>query len=1409
MKMQLNKRGQFSIIAALLVAVILVATVMSTYAAIRYNSVDSQPQTLSSVDEVNQALRQLLGFTVGYYGSILQVTGNASYAQDLSRNYLNSGLQNIAEIRPENGLSFAWENLTLQVNWFGTESYSSGKLNVTYDLGGLGLYGLSYSPECRLDLQVYESASGSPASMSIVQNEQEPLNTLVKDNFKFYRYLDSDQAWELVTPPSDVEVTADGTYYIDAPAGVDSSCYTIQVKDARGVMVVGASFNGYASPLTWNSSYSDGDYVDIYNSTVSPPIDIGTHSNFAVQQATPGSIFDVLKEGVSSTTTTDFYPSSFTLRSSTTNPSGGLSDLQAERGGYMQFHSYPSAFGTSTFFGYDTKGGTASNFANVRGSKFTCITGGLASSITSYLTYSPATSTFGNTATGSSGQSIVDTIRGQRFTSPGSVTAAQSISAYLDLPLVTFGDGTAEGSYFSGSIEDYIRGSSFTCTDSGTLQSISAYIQCTTAAKNMKAAIYNEGTHTFIAETQQVNVGIATNWVTFTFASPPSVSAGSSYVLVVCSFSGSGSAYLYYTTFGGSNQGHSVSQTYGSWPGTASFAHNNYRYSIFATYVPQSHNVKAAIYDSSNNLVATSQENAVSSGGWVGFTFASPPTLAASTNYVLVVWAQSGVGTVNLEYSSSFGGNGRYNGRTYGSWPSSVAFTSDTNQYCIYCSYIPSVKAQAAIYSGSGGIIAVTEEKTLTTTNGWVTFNFPSQPILAASTEYVLEVWSSNPTNVNTYYNVGSVRYFQGSGTYPNWPGTVTDQGARTYSIYCTYTPITQYTAGVEFTGSSNILDWTQLVWKVNGTLTSAADVTLQLCNQVSGQYPTSGSGYASFTGATSTNGTWTISTNPANFRDSVSPGEWKLNVTAVSTSQFDMKLDLTRYTSTNAYYGLDLEEQWTNVNITRPNYDLCIKTGALASDPMMVDVWNNQTGSGYWSSLFNATTPLVQNTWNNVSVTQYVTSSTFTIRFRSNDTSDAQQASWNVSTVELRPQPDLGIILSQQDSTTAVEWLQNGTMRRLGQNLQLTSEERPIPPIPVRAIHLNQTFVNGTSKEVPFQVEDWASSYRIPLGMSSNETVFSNRQMIVFLMNTDVTEVTLWWNGSDIATQTPLAYTNTRFNDNIGSRTLNNGKMTLNFGSDFNPVTSTVGGVTTTANFMRINNEDSVYGAGLAYVIYNGVVRDIVQQEAEWSGGADGCPNLYANTVLTLPAGTSYYTYQLRLMFINSTGHSRTITDICPIRLSSSVSNLAQTENGTLGTSPVVVNGTGLFYNYAPAGNWTAHHWSQLINTATGAGSGIMFTDTQNQELYFFDTAGASHGATGALNVSSSARTIELAPVSPLHSVTSYTTPSGEDVTWQGAVVTFDGNTTPVYKRNADNSQSGLWILVEYQPRITVTPMV
>ena len=383
----------------------------------------------------------------------------------------------------------------------------------------------------------------------------------------------------------------------------------------------------------------------------------------------------------------------------------------------------------------------------------------------------------------------------------------------------------------------------------------------------------------------------------------------------------------------------------------------------------------------------------------------------------------------------------------------------------------------------------------------------------------------------------------------------------------------------------------------------------------------------------------------------------------------------------------------------------------------------------------------------------------------------------------------------SRRDVTLVTELWQNGTMRWLGQDLELTTAAKPIPPIPVKALHVNQT-INGANCEVPFQIEDWASDYRIPMGLTNNASVFNSRTMLVFLVNYNVSKVTIWWNGSDTATQTSLAYTSQYFTgDNPSAGLLTNGIVTLRFSSDF-LVNSTVGTSTCNAKFMQIDGESSTYGSSLAYVITNGIVRDIVHQEAEWPDGANNCPNLYAHIVLTLPANVTYYTYQLRLMFVQSQ-QNRTITEICPIRTVTYPTSLPQTENGTLNGYPIVSGATGSFYNLSTT--YWAHHWSQFISGTKG--SGIIFTDLANQKLYYFDNMTGSK--TGALKVSNNTgeNRIEFAPVTM---TTLYNFTSALDIMWNGAVVTFD-NTTPIYTVESGKG-TGLWIIVKCPPKVAVT---
>lgn len=117
--------------------------------------------------------------------------------------------------------------------------------------------------------------------------------------------------------------------------------------------------------------------------------------------------------------------------------------------------------------------------------------------------------------------------------------------------------------------------------------------------------------------------------------------------------------------------------------------------------------------------------------------------------------------------------------------------------------------------------------------------------------------------------------------------------------------------------------------------------------------------------------------------------GKTETSDTAQNT--WTIECNLIHTWSTQSNYQLDLEVQWTNAGYTRTNEELCIKTETLGAENLRVDVWNGST----WITVISA---LLPNVWNNVSVTSYLTSATFTTRYKGgNETNDTVQDSWQI----------------------------------------------------------------------------------------------------------------------------------------------------------------------------------------------------------------------------------------------------------------------------------------------------------------------------------------------------------------------------------------------------------------------------
>jgi hypothetical protein len=319
---------------------------------------------------------------------------------------------------------------------------------------------------------------------------------------------------------------------------------------------------------------------------------------------------------------------------------------------------------------------------------------------------------------------------------------------------------------------------------------------------------------------------------------------------------------------------------------------------------------------------------------------------------------------------------------------------------------------KCAIYKQSDlSLVAYTQERLISSSYGpnWETFSFSDpKPSLTAGTQYILVAWASSSgsyygDDARFYRQNGAVdqAYYDDIAYGPTWPNplVVDAHGARNYCIYCSYTKPIEYTIEVEFTGTSNTQSWSRLNWTIdNSYTTSGVTATFQLYNYQSGTYPTSGDGYNSTTiGTTDVTVSQAITANPTYFRDG--SGNWKLKLLAkkATDTAFDCRVDLVQYEAGSDNYELDLEEQWTNAHYDEANEYLCVYTGSLSpenpKENLNVDVWNGSA----WTTLMTLSSA-DSNMWKNASVSSYLTSSTFTIRFKGgNETGDTVQHSWNI----------------------------------------------------------------------------------------------------------------------------------------------------------------------------------------------------------------------------------------------------------------------------------------------------------------------------------------------------------------------------------------------------------------------------
>ncbi|MHA1614271.1 MAG: hypothetical protein ACTSYJ_05455, partial [Candidatus Thorarchaeota archaeon] len=182
-----------------------------------------------------------------------------------------------------------------------------------------------------------------------------------------------------------------------------------------------------------------------------------------------------------------------------------------------------------------------------------------------------------------------------------------------------------------------------------------------------------------------------------------------------------------------------------------------------------------------------------------------------------------------------------------------------------------------------------------------------------------------------------------------------------TATYNATYENVSIY-VGSHTGGSENLLVnyWDGFTWNLLGTISST--------------------GWTNFTATGLTSSTYTIQFLGSSETSDSSKDTWNIDLITLHTW------------SVQTYnYKLDLEIQWSSANYTQDYEELCIYAGTLDSESIRVDVW---AGSD-WT---NIATDLTASSWNNISIGTWLTSSTFTIRFRGDlEVGDTTQSSWEI----------------------------------------------------------------------------------------------------------------------------------------------------------------------------------------------------------------------------------------------------------------------------------------------------------------------------------------------------------------------------------------------------------------------------
>lgn len=249
-----SKRGQFIILAAVLILIVMVSAVIFLYSNLPSQTVlvkDVANATGSVINSINTVYAS----GASMYSTILNVTGNYSYARLQSNLVMASGFSKLSTLYSSYGLSMSKPSVSFRAVWYSPYSYTLSQGGLVFNLSNYGVYGVNVSSIQELAVQVVcttTCVSNGDATLRVYDQGNSPDSSLAEDMFYFLVYSQIQNVWVKASPVS-FENFQNGTYVLGVP-GSSPSGFLVGVRDSRGILVIASSFTKVQFSFSWTQA---------------------------------------------------------------------------------------------------------------------------------------------------------------------------------------------------------------------------------------------------------------------------------------------------------------------------------------------------------------------------------------------------------------------------------------------------------------------------------------------------------------------------------------------------------------------------------------------------------------------------------------------------------------------------------------------------------------------------------------------------------------------------------------------------------------------------------------------------------------------------------------------------------------------------------------------------------------------------------------------------------------------------------------------------------------------------------------------------------------------------------------------------------------------------------------------------